>query len=155
MTFTRERLSEVQHDLDVLLPLHKDEVCMFGEDIVLDPDWQKYYTFDKLNMLHILTWREHGELVGYYITVVYRHLHYDFLVADNDVLFVHPKYRGPDVIKFFRYVDFYLKDLGCKVAITTVKPTIDYRPLAEFLGYKLLEYKYFKRMDKWPEPQSE
>lgn len=127
-----------------LLTDHKDEVCVFP-DVILDPDWDKYDALDKLEMLAVITARRNGKVVGYSVNILMRHLHYDFKYAINDIIYMIPPLRG-HAMGLLRATERMLTDIEVKFFSLSVKPHIDYRPVLERLGYKLLEYQYFRRL---------
>lgn len=150
MIFVEETFDEAFDDIQRLLKLHKEEVGMFGTDIPLAPDWVLYKNLAKMGVLNIITMRKQGKLIGYYISFITRHLHYDFKMSSNDILYIEKKYRG-HAMSFFRFIQKHLKSKGIKIMSFSIKPILDFRKVAEYLGFELLEYNYFKRLDKWQE----
>jgi hypothetical protein len=143
--YQQESFDTVIDDIQGLLELHKNELCMFGEDIELNPNWSKYKELDKIGILNIITMRKNGILIGYYISIIFRHLHYNFTISCNDILYIVKKYRG-HAMTFFRFIQKHLEDRGVKVMSFNIKPILDFRNVAEYLGFELLEYTYFKRL---------
>jgi len=147
MIFNVEDLIQIKDEIYPLLEENKKEVCVFGEDIPLDPDWSKYEVLNKAGILHTLTARSKGRLVGYYLAVVTRHLHYNFLMSDNDVLYMAPEARGILAVEFFKFVENYMREFGVKIMSFSIKPHVDFRGMAEYLGFNLMEYIYMKRLN--------
>ena len=134
------------HSVDELLQIHKDEVNRFGDDIELDPDWKRYHILAELGILHIVTARDDlDETVGYCCTILTRHLHYDFKIAVNDIIFLTKPYRGY-AIKLLRFVEDCLKRKGVNIHSIAIKPHLDFSPVVKRMGYELLEYQYFRRI---------
>lgn len=147
MTFQEESYDEIYNDLQPLIKHQKGETGMF-DDIKLDPNWIMFKKLYEVGFLSILTIRKDKQLLGYYISFISRHPHYDMLVSENTLLYIVPKYRGV-ALKFFRFVQKHLKDKGVALMVYSIKEAKDFTPLAKRLGHELLEYKYFMRLDKW------
>ena len=103
--FYIETLSECKDDAKDLLSLHWDQIALNKDRIKLNPDWDTYQVLENKGALKIYTAREGALLVGYFVVVVSRSLHYkDHLFAANDILFLHPDHRkglvGGKLIKF-------------------------------------------------------
>lgn len=115
LTFATESVDEVRHDIEPLLALHYDELCMHKEVMELAPDWDRYYALENANRLLAFTARDDGRLVGYSVFFVDVHIHYKGnLTAVNDVIFLHKDYRsgtrgGTQLID---YSERSLKQLG-------------------------------------------
>ena len=95
ITYAIENVGDVRKDIEPLLALHYEELCLNKEAMVLAPDWGRYYALEKLNKLLIFTARDAGKLIGYSVFFADVHIHYGAsLVAVNDVIFVHQDYRN-------------------------------------------------------------
>jgi len=129
-----------------LLQAHKEEVGLFGDDIPLSPAWDRYMELAKLGALQWVSARnDDGELVGYSSDILTRHLHYDFLIGINDIIYLKPGYRGYG-IKLIRYVENLLLNKGAKFYTLSIKPHVDFSPVVKRLKYSLLESQYFRRL---------
>ena len=143
---------EVQHDavplfkkLDKILREHQHEVSTFdGESLV--PDWTTYRAINDAGQVCVVTaHNDDGDIVGYTITVVARHLHYPFMIGTNDILYMMPEYRG-HAFKLLRFTERELKRRGVKYFSLSIKPHVDFREFVEKLGYNLFEYQYIRRL---------
>ena len=143
---------EVQYDavplfkkLGDLLKDHQKEVSIFeGEPLV--PDWTVYKAMNSTGNVCVVTaHNDEGDIIGYTITVIARHLHYPFMIGTNDILYMAPKYRG-HAFKLLRFTERELKRRGVKYFSLSIKPHVDFRPLVEKLGYNLFEYQYIRRL---------
>ena len=147
MKFQEETFRFIMDEFMDLIDAHKEEACAFGKDVVLDPNWTQYQVLELQGLLRTFTARnKDGRLVGYFIMFVHRHMHYDMQVATNDVVYMDKGYRV-HAVKFFQFVEARLRDMGVKIMMFNIKQHVDYRPLAESLDFKLMEYIYFKRFD--------
>ena len=130
--------------LMALLNDHKDELCLFP-GAVLQPDWRVYEQLSDMGKLVVITLRKDGEIIGYTINVLQRHMHYPFLYAVNDILYIKPGLRGHG-IRLIKFTEKTLKEKGASFFTFSIKPHVDFRQVAEKLGYNLLEYQYFRRL---------
>jgi hypothetical protein len=78
--------------IEPLLRAHYEEVA--SKVYTLSPDWERYYSLNREDKLLILLAFQHGECIGYSVTVLGDHLHYiASRVAYNDVIFVSKDHR--------------------------------------------------------------
>src|SRR5699024_275904 len=93
--YRAEPVARVWGELLPLLEAHYHEVAHY-QDIPLCPDRERYEAVEANGMLRLYTARDDaGALVGYAVFFVQTNAHYaTSLQAVQDVLFVHPDYRG-------------------------------------------------------------
>ena len=133
-------------ELAGLLQGHMDEVCMFGDDCMLAPDWDRYTKLSHMGMLQIVSARKSdGEMIGYSSDFIVRHMHYAFTMASNDAVYLKKGYRGK-AIKLFKYVEECLILKGVRFYSIAIKPEIDFSPVVKRMGYKLMESHYYRRL---------
>jgi len=58
------------------------------------PDDLRYRYLESIDALIVLVARVDSMVVGYSVSFVTRHMHYDFMLCANDVLFVAKEHRG-------------------------------------------------------------
>ncbi len=132
-------------EIATLLPEHKKEACLFG-DVELDVNWEGYRKMADMGMLHVVFARtETGELVGYTVNFIIRHLHYNFIMSTNDIIYMKPKYRG-HATKLIKFTEERLIEKGVNIYVLSIKPHIDFSPVVERFGYKHLESNYWRRL---------
>ena len=135
---------EVFPELMEMLQDHADEVTGFpGER--LDPDWGRYQNLVDLDIGVVVLAMDGDKIVGYTVNILTRHLHYNFIVSFNDVIYLKPGYRG-HAIKLLRATEKALKMKGAKYFTLPVKPHLDYGPLLKRFKYELFEYTYKRRL---------
>jgi len=147
MKYQKERLTkELQAELEPLLLDHWAEIAQYS-DIPMNVDWQRYYTMQRQGILQVYTARDEGKLVGYCVYMVVPHLHYsDTLYAIQDVLFLHPDYRGRTAgYRMIKFADKDLEGRGVGVIMQHVKVKHDFGPLLTRMGYEHAENIYSKR----------
>jgi hypothetical protein len=96
----------------------------------------------------MVTARDEGQLIGYVATIVAPHLHYkDHLMANNDVLFMHPDHRhGRTFTTMLKFTEDYLRDLGVVNFYVHMKVSHDFSSLLERLGYTEIERNFEKQL---------
>lgn len=107
ITFQRELVYQVVHEVDELLKLHYQELTLNKDRIALNPMWERYAALEQADAFVVFTARDNGVLIGYSAFFVNRHMHYgDLVICNNDVLFLHPDHRtGRTGIKLIRYCE--------------------------------------------------
>lgn len=146
MNYQQEFLATVEKDIRPLLERHWNDIAVNKDKIKLNPDWDAYHSLEQDGMLKIFTAREQGELVGYFVVIVHRNLHYkDHLFASNDVIFLHPDHRkGRTGIKLVQFSEKCLKEDGVSVLAINTKVHKPFDKLMQFLGFSLVERIYSK-----------
>lgn len=146
ITFQEEYLVDCLDEMKPLFETHWDEIALHKDKIVLNPDYSKYLILDEAGMLHVLTARDEGKIIGYFISFIDHHVHYkDHVFAINDILFIHPDYRKGSVgYKLFKSAEASLKEIGVSVLMIHAKVQHDFKPLMDKLGFDRVEYNYSK-----------
>lgn len=141
-----EHLSECLDEIKPLLTTHYEEVAMYQNNIDLNPNYDKYLELEKADMLSVITVRDDGTLVGYFISFLLPHIHYqDHIFAVNDILFIDKDYRRAEVgLGMFQFAEEVLKDLGVSVMSIHMKTAIPFDSLCEGLSYDYAERSYTK-----------
>jgi len=146
MEYSIEAFGDCIEELKPLLELHWEEIAVNKEKIKLNPNYDQYQALEDAGSLHMVVARDKGKVVGYFISFIVPHMHYqDHLWAMNDILFLHPDYRGGrTAMKLFAYAEADLKRLNVSVIQLHMKTEFPFEPLAQACGYKLVEYGYSK-----------
>lgn len=146
ITYQVEPLVDFLDELAPLLAAHYEEVAMYKEHVKLDPDYDKYLALDKAGVLHCVTVRDAGKIIGYFLSFIHPHIHYqESVYAVNDILYLDPEYRGTDVaVKMFMFAEEQLKAEGVDVMVLHMKTSLPFEGLAKFLHYDKAEYNYSK-----------
>lgn len=137
---------QFKEEVKPLLPLHWEEIALDKTTVPLDPDWDEYDSLAAKGRLHLLTVRNDGELVGYYVGIVRPHLHYkSTLMAFNDVMYIKPAYRqGMVGVKIFKEIERTLKERGVEKMFMNTKEHHNFGVILERLGYRKTETIYTK-----------
>lgn len=107
-----------------LLDMHREESCSLKDLFVLKPDWFRYRELLDSQLGYAQGLFEFGVLVGYCVSFVGPHIHYsDAIVAQNDVLFLAPRYReGRAGLRLMREAELEAKERGACVYFWHAKP---------------------------------
>jgi len=146
ITYQQEDLSDIKFEIQPLLYQHWQEIAMYKDKIDLEPDWARYDELAESGKLHIVTVRDDGELVGYYVTVITKGLHYKNTVYGiNDILLLKPEYRNLGVGKnLFKFAEDLLRMEGVTVMTVHMKSYQPFDALCENLGFDYAERLYTK-----------
>ena len=141
-----EKFEDIIEELKPLLEAHWKEIANYQSEIKLDPDYVKYQTMSDQDMLHMVTARQDGKIVGYHINFIIPHMHYkQHLFAFNDILYLCPSLRKSSVaLRMFKYTEKNLKKLGVSVITVHMKVEFPFDRLCEYLGYSYTERLYTK-----------
>lgn len=149
MRYSLERAGQsLFEEIAPLLRLHFEEIAHF-RDIELSPDYERYQRLEDSGALRIYTVRlESSKLIGYAVFLVSPNLHYkESLQAAQDVLFVHPHYRGQGG-KFILWCDKQLEKEGVQLVTQHIKAAHDFGAMLMRLGYEKIDIIYGKRLDR-------
>lgn len=146
IAFARECVSDVEAEIRPLLDAHYAEIAHY-QDIPLLPDWAFYRA---AKTVRVFTARDQGDLFGYAVFFVAPNRHYTSSVqALQDILFIHPDYRGALLgRRFIDWCDQQLKAEGAQVVYQHVKKAHDFGPLLKSIGYEEVETIWARRLDK-------
>ena len=157
MLYQAETVEQVLPEMSSLNELHYDEIATHKDLKVLKPDYDKYLEMERLGMLRVFTVRNQveergittmaegryrGDLIGYFVTFISPHMHYsDCIYALNDILYIHPDYRGGTVgYRLFKEAMQDLRD-NTEATILCIHMKVEYpfRQLLGKLGFSLTE----------------
>lgn len=154
LTYQWERLPAISRELPPLFKRHWQEIALNRDKIPLEPDWDRYFDYDRVGILRILTVRSGKTLVGYVFVLVFPHLHYaSTLWAQTDIFWLDPSYRaGRAGIRLFTEMEKMLRATGVKAVYVNVKLHFEagrgtIGKLFERLGYKATEMIYLKTLE--------
>lgn len=145
-TFQVEPYDICNAEITAHLPDHWHEIALDHEAVPLDKDEAAYQEMADIGMLHIVTVRQDGILVGYIAGFVRGHYHYkSTLHAFTDVFWLRPDCRkGMIGVKLFREYERTLKARGVVKAFIASKVFLDMSVIFERLGWRKTETVYTK-----------
>lgn len=147
MIFQQEKWADCVAEMREIWPEHWAELSLNRETIKLDVDEAKYEQGQESGVLHLVTAREEGKLVGYYYGMLLHHLHYKSagVMCYTDVYFLKPKYRkGGSGARFIAAVVESLKSVGVVKLYISTKDHQNHGPLFELMGMKCSDHIYTK-----------
>ncbi len=120
-----------------LLEQHYEELTRNKEVIKLNVDWDAYRAMEKSGRLVAIGVWDSGELLGYSVFFLSRHMHYkDSLMALNDVLFLRQdKRKGSLGIKLIKKSENILEGCGVTKILWHCKYGTVAGELLKKLGY--------------------
>lgn len=137
-----ELFADTYDEARPMLEAHYRELALHHELIPYDPDVQQYLNLEACGMLHIVTVRRDGVLVGYWSGFVKGHIHYkSTLMAFTDIYYVNPALRGVTRAAWvlFEEVKRSLRQRGCKRIIIPTKTHVDNSRFLEHIGGQEIE----------------
>jgi len=136
-TYQKQCLCDVIAEVEPLLELHYQELTLNRDVVKLNPDWHRYAELEHAGAFHVFTARDDGRLIGYSAFFLGPHLHYkDLVVANNDVLYLHPDARSGMVgIRLIKTSEAGMKALGAAKITWHAKHSNDLQQILARLGY--------------------
>lgn len=129
---------DLVEEIKPLIEQHYEEIALNKELIPLDPNWDQYAALAAAGKLLIVCARnEQNELIGYTVFFVNYHIHYQStLVANNDLIWLHPDYRrGRLGIRLLKDSETACKHRGVDKIVWHIKFARDFRNILYRLGY--------------------
>jgi GNAT superfamily N-acetyltransferase len=127
-----------------LLQQHWDELALHKDRVPLDPQYGVYRSRDADGAILLVTVREAGALVGYFVGFVAPGLHYQTcLTLQMDIFWVHPDHRGSGAgWMLFKTVEAEARRRGVQRMFVGSKLHKDASWLFARLGYEEVERYY-------------
>jgi len=146
MKFAHENLAKVKEDILPLIEEHWKEIALNKDVIKLNPDWEAYAAYDYIGSLRVYTARQDGQLMGYFVVLVSRSLHYkEHTFANNDIIFLRKEAReGMTGVKLIKYAVTCLEKEGVSQIQINTKIHQPFDVILERLGFKCIERIYSK-----------
>jgi len=133
-------------DAKHLYPAHYEELALDKDKVPLDIDYERYEALDAANILLVVTLRDEGRLVGYFMGFLMPHLHYrTCLTMAMDIFWTHPDIRGGmEGVRLFREVEQEAKRRGAHRLYYGSKLHKDCSRLFDYLKMTPVETYYSK-----------
>lgn len=141
LTFQHEPIESIIDEMPLLTKLHYAEISTHKHIKKLDPDWDQFITLEEAGIARTFTARDHGNLVGYFITFTAPHIHFKgCTMSHNDAVYMHPHYRGSRAVKFFEAAIQDLRDnTDSDMLAVHMKLHAPFRKLLTKLGFEQTE----------------
>lgn len=127
-----------------ILPIHWEELALNQDKVPLDPQYEIYLARAAREEVLVVTVREDGQLIGYFVGFIAPGLHYKTcLTCTMDIFYVHPEHRGAGAgFHLFKTVEGELRRRGVQRMFVGSKLHKDASWLFERLGYTEVERYY-------------
>lgn len=139
-----ESLTERLEEMKPLFPAHWAELALDQDKVPLDPQYEIYLERDRRGEVILVTIREDGSLVGYFVGFIAPGLHYrTCLTCTMDLFYVWPEARGAGAgFLLFRTVEQECRRRGVQRMFVGSKLHSDASWLFDRLGYLPVERYY-------------
>ena len=141
------KLMEYAQEIEALSKQHWMETEQHVSAYKPEPQRDTYEALEGLGYLVCFAAFDGDQMVGYVTSCVTKHLHYGFLFAAHDLLFVSKPYRdGSTGLKLMRSIEREVKEMGSVFITWTANPDSPFdRILQKIRGVKLEEITYIRR----------
>lgn len=153
-TYQVERFADIADELPPLWVKHWRVLGMEQGRVKLDPDVVQYLALEVAGILHVVTARRAGALIGYFFNLLPpQDLHYKgHKRAWADIYFVDPEASpglslGVKLLKLALFTRDRLRALGVQEHRTSVKLHSDIGLLWQRLGYRPVETVYYDMLE--------
>jgi GNAT superfamily N-acetyltransferase len=146
INYQEEYLSDIRDEVLPLIEEHYSAVYHFAEEVPLDIDWSVYFKLEDAGMLNVVTARDEGKLIGYYISFIAPNLHsMQSTRATNDAVYLDPAYRKTGLgVELISYAEDVYKRLGVDVMEFAMKNNLPFEGTATKVGMIKTEQVYAK-----------
>ncbi len=141
-----EPWTEFVKEVQPLLAKHYDELALNKDKVPLDPQYEVYAEREAAGQVLLMTLRDAGKLVGYFVGFVAPGLHYKTcLTLTMDIFWTHHDIRGGFAgVRLFRAVEKEAKRRGVQRIFYGSKLHKDAGRMFEFLKMEPIETYYSK-----------
>lgn len=139
----------LKKDLSIKLEMAADVAKELNNfELEFNPDLSLYLRLEDMGIVHTVTARDCGELIGWSFLIISPHFHYSsMMTATIDSLYVVKGRRGGLVAyKLLKATEEVAKNLGCSVLNIGVNTQRPFDRLCTKLNYTVLETIYTKRI---------
>ena len=139
-----ESLAQMLEQLKSMFPAHWEELALNKDKEPLDPQYDLYLQRDRRGEVLLVTLRQDGDLVGYFVGFIAPGLHYKTcLTLTMDIFYIWPGARGLcGGLILFKAVQKEAKRRGVQRMYVGSKLHADASWLFEKLGYEEVERYY-------------
>lgn len=136
-----ESLTETLDELIPILPVHWKKLAINQNEVPLDPQYEIYLQRDARGEVTLITLRDAGRLVGYWVAFIAPGLHYKTcLTATMDIWNLLPEYEnGKAVLILMRAVEKEYKRRGVNRAFNGEKLHKPTGRIFKAFGYEPVE----------------
>lgn len=108
-----EPYSAIIAELKQYFPLHWQELALNKDKVALAPRYDVYAKCETSGSLSMVTVRDGGKIIAYWVMFFDDEMHYSILASRMDIFWVNPDYRqGPAAVILMRAVEREVKRRG-------------------------------------------
>lgn len=108
---------------------------------------ERYMEYERVGYYIQFVAKDGNKLAGYLGMYITNSMHTQELIADEDILYMKPEYRGGmGSVRFLKFAEGFLKAKGVKSICVTVKKDSAAHRLSKAFGYELNAVKLTKRL---------
>lgn len=146
ITYQKDTVEDVFRDIGETFVKHHEEVESFSKEVPLDIDRGQFEVLEAAGVLHTVSVRDDGNLIGYYVSMLTPHPHHKgSLFAVNDILYIAPEYRSSGVAAgMISFAEEDLRGIGVTVMSFSMKTAHPFKSLADYLGFEETDIVYSK-----------
>lgn len=139
-TFAIELIDDITDEIKPLHLAHWNETEAHRHGLPFNPDYQTFFRYERAGRYILFTLRKDGILLGNCAMYLDKSTHTQTLIATEDTLYLCPEARkGRTAMRFVRYVEEALLQLGVREIEISVKITNRAGKFFEFMGYRQVE----------------
>jgi GNAT superfamily N-acetyltransferase len=140
ITFQQEPFAHLIRDGQAIFQAHYDELAVHKDQVPLGMDFDLYLDMEKRGVLHSLTARKDGQLIGYYIALIVSHHPHNKdagPVSTTDMFYIASAHRkGGAGAKLLMAAEKMLRAKGVQKATISTKVKMPNKELLEALGWE-------------------
>jgi N-acetylglutamate synthase-like GNAT family acetyltransferase len=138
--FALEFIEDIEDEIKPLHLAHWKETEKHRHDLPFQPDYKTFIRYERAGRYALFTLRINGRLLGNCAMYLDMSAHTQTLIATEDTLYLLPEARkGRRAMKFVRYIEDSLKQLGVKEISVTVKTVNKAERFFRMNGYSHVE----------------
>lgn len=143
----RVSVDEMRTRAAALFAEHWAEIATHKHLMQVKPDWARYEELELRGMLLALAAFEGESMLGYSVSLMVRHPHYDMAMAINDLLFLAKARRqGSLGLRLIRETEQTARALGAKLLLWPAKERTNLAELCPRLGYRVQDIVFSKEL---------
>lgn len=148
LTFQVEPYQNLLNEAQDIFKIHFEELALHKDKIAMGLDHECYLSMEAKGLLHVVTARKDGKLIGYYIGICLDHHPHNKdagPVATTDMFYIVPSHRHGAGAKLLMMVEKTLRERGVKKAsLSTKLHHLTNRALLEALGWEATDLVFHK-----------
>lgn len=144
-----EVMTRIWDEIRPLVKAYWDEAESYRHYQELNMSWERYHEYEQAGMLHCVTARDDGVLVGYAVGYISDSMRTQAKTWGDDMFYVVPEYRGRHVgTGLMRYIEQVCQKIGVVEIFLHTRSHSDVPAMAKHLDYEEVSVQYSKRLSR-------